>query len=106
MPKKPPKKIILHGLDKEGVPDEENPEWTEETFRNAVYGLDGLASLVGEEAVAPLRKKAGRPKSPTPKRNGTLRLTGDIWDRLKASGHGYNVRVEAVLREALEQGRI
>ncbi len=103
--KKKPKKIILTGLDKDGVPDSETPEWTTAKFRTAKRGIDGLSELIGEEAVKPLRK-VGRPKSASPKRNGTLRLAGDLWEQIKASGRGYNSRVENVLREAVERGKI
>jgi uncharacterized protein (DUF4415 family) len=98
-------KYILTGLDREGIPDDESPEADAAWFKTAKHGLDGLAELVGEEAVAPLRK-VGRPKSPSPKRNGTLRLSAEIWDGIKASGKGYNARVEAVLRAAITEGRI
>ena len=93
----------MTGLDWEGVPDEESPEWTSAMFKKAKRGLDGLAELVGEENVAPLRKM-GRPKSPSPKRNGTLRLSADVWSGIKAAGRGYNARVEAVLRDAIAKG--
>lgn len=97
------RKYVLTGLNWEGVPDEENPEWTAEMFKNAKHGLDGLAELVGEHNVAPLRKM-GRPKSAAPKRNGTLRLSADVWSGIKAAGRGYNARVEAVLRDAIAKG--
>jgi uncharacterized protein (DUF4415 family) len=89
-----------------GTVEEDNiEELPDEFFKNAKYGLDGLAEIIGEEAVAPLRKM-GRPKSAAPKQNGTLRLAADVWTRIKASGRGYNGRVERALRQALEDGRI
>ena len=103
--KKKYEKMILANLDIDGVPDDETPEWTEEEFRTAKRGLNGLAELIGEEVVAPLRK-VGRPKVATPKRNGTLRLASDLWERIKTSGQGYNSRVEMVLWEAIDSGRI
>ena len=87
------------------IDEDDAPELDETFFRHAVHGLDGLSGLIGEAAVAPLRRK-GRPKLLSPKRNGTLRLSTEVWDGLKASGRGYSARVEAILREALEQGRI
>jgi uncharacterized protein (DUF4415 family) len=101
--KKNKSKYVLTGLDWEATPDEDSPEGTEEWFKNAKRGLDGLAELIGEENVAPLRKM-GRPKSLAPKRNGTLRLSADVWSGIKAAGRGYNARVEAVLRDAIAKG--
>lgn len=98
-------KIIKENMDKEGIPDEEMPEWSAEEFRTAKRGLDGLASLVGEDAIASLRK-VGRPKSVNPKKNGTFRLPADLWKSIKSSGSGYNARVEMVLREAIMHGKI
>jgi len=52
------------------------------------------------------KRKVGRPKSEAPKQNGTLRMAADVWAKIKASGRGYNLRVEKILREALTEGRI
>lgn len=103
--KKKHKQIILKNLDIDGIPDDEMPEWTSAEFKSAKKGLDGLAELIGEKAVSHARK-AGRPKTETPKKNGTLRLAGDLWEKIKASGRGYNGRIEVVLREAIANGRI
>jgi uncharacterized protein (DUF4415 family) len=52
------------------------------------------------------KRKAGRPKSAAPKRLQSFKLSPDVIEGIKSSGKGYNVRVEAVLRQALEDGRI
>ena len=52
------------------------------------------------EAVAEYRRKRGRPKSPAPKIYIGLRLAPDVVESVKASGPGYNSRVEQVLRKA------
>jgi uncharacterized protein (DUF4415 family) len=52
------------------------------------------------------KRRAGRPKSESPKQNGTLRMAADLWAKIKASGRGYNIRVENVLRQAIMEGRI
>ncbi len=99
------KKLIMKNIDKEGIPDDETPEWSDVEFRTAKRGLDGLAELVGENIVCTLRK-AGRPKVMNPKKNGTLRLSHDLWETIKSSGRGYNLRVENILREAILQGKL
>lgn len=53
-----------------------------------------------------LRRKRGRPKSLSPKKLQTFKLSAEIVDAIRDSGAGYNVRVEKVLREALLDGRI
>ncbi len=85
--------------------EDDVPELTDTFFKNSKFGIDGLAELIGEVNVAPLRT-IGRPKSLSPKRNGTLRLSAEIWDEIKAKGRGYNSRVEDVLRQALDEGRL
>ena len=47
---------VASGLDGEGVPDEENPEWTALDFANARVGIEGLASFIGKEAAVSLSK--------------------------------------------------
>jgi uncharacterized protein (DUF4415 family) len=52
------------------------------------------------------RNKGGRPRVERPKVHIGLRLAADVVDGIRASGRGYNARVERVLREALETGRL
>lgn len=50
--------------------------------------------------------KRGRPKSPAPKEMIAFRFSPDVLAGIKGLGRGYNVRVEKLLREALQDGRI
>jgi uncharacterized protein (DUF4415 family) len=52
------------------------------------------------EAVTEYRRKRGRPKSPAPKIYIGFRLAPDVVESVKASGAGYNSRVEQALRKA------
>ena len=52
------------------------------------------------EAVAEYRRKMGRPKAKTAKVHIGFRLAADVVESLKASGPGYNTRVEQALRKA------
>jgi uncharacterized protein (DUF4415 family) len=52
------------------------------------------------------KRKVGRPKSAAAKRLQSFKLAPDVIEGIRSSGAGYNVRVEAVLREALIDGRI
>ena len=49
-------------------------------------------------------KKMGRPPVATPKVHIGFRLAADVVDAVRASGRGYNARVEKVLRNALAKG--
>ena len=52
------------------------------------------------EAMADFRRKLGRPKAAAPKVHIGFRLAADVVESVKASGPGYNARVEQALREA------
>ena len=52
------------------------------------------------EAIEEWRKKLGRPKAETPKVHIGFRLSADVVASIKASGRGYNARVDAALRKA------
>ena len=51
-------------------------------------------------------RKRGRPPAERPKMRVGLRLAPDVVEGLRASGPGYNARVEKVLREALAKGQL
>jgi uncharacterized protein (DUF4415 family) len=60
------------------------------------------------EAIKEFGRKVGRPKAIAPKVHVGFRLAADVVASIKASGRGYNARVEQVLREAgfgAEEGR-
>lgn len=46
--------------------------------------------------------RRGRPKLDNPKRQVTLRLDGDVLDRLRQSGPGWQSRVNEILRKAVK----
>ena len=56
-------------------------------------------------AVAEFRRR-GRPPVDSPKVRIGLRLAPDVVSGIRASGRGYNARVEKVLREALAEGKL
>ena len=58
------------------------------------------------EAHAAWKRGPGRPKAETPKVHTGFRLAADVIDGIKATGKGYNARVESVLREALAAGKL
>ncbi len=81
--------------------DEENPEWTAQAAAEARPFAE----------VFPGRLKAtggrgGRPPVERPKVHIGFRLAADVVSGVRASGPGYNARVERVLREALARGEL
>ena len=52
------------------------------------------------EAMAEFRRKLGRPKAEAPKVHIGFRLASDVVASIRASGRGYNARVEQALRDA------
>ena len=51
-------------------------------------------------------KQTGRPRSEMPKIHIGFRLAADVVHAIRASGRGYNSRVEKVLRDALAKGEL
>lgn len=77
---------------------DENPEWTDEQFARA----RPFSEVFPKQYEA--WKKLGRPPVENPKLHVGFRLAADVVNGVRASGPGYNARVEKVLREALARG--
>lgn len=76
--------------------DADNPEWTREDFARA-KPLEAFPELTRAFP------KRGRPPLPpgAAKRAVSIRLSPDVLDALRASGPGWQTRVDAILRKAL-----
>ena len=70
---------------------EDIPELTDEFFENAEF-------RVGDRVV-----RRGRPPLDAPKRLVSLRLDQDVIDRFRATGRGWQSRINAVLRDHLDK---
>jgi uncharacterized protein (DUF4415 family) len=65
------------------------------------------ASAVHPELVASmsaLRNRGGRPRSAAPKTLISFRIDAELIARIKATGRGYNARVEKALKAAFDEG--
>jgi len=51
-------------------------------------------------------RQVGRPKLENPKSHMNMRIDTWVLERLRSTGKGWQTRVNALLREAVEQGRI
>jgi uncharacterized protein (DUF4415 family) len=79
-------------------------ELTREDFRGMRPVREAMPELI--EAMKEFRRKLGRPKAEEPKVHIGFRLASDVVASIKASGRGYNARVEQALREAGFGGRV
>jgi len=77
-------------------PDEDIPEMTEVEFSRARLLRDAMPKVV--EA---LKRGRGRPKLPNPKQRVSLRLDPRIVAAYKASGSGWQSRINKVLAAAI-----
>jgi uncharacterized protein (DUF4415 family) len=75
-----------------GVADAENPEWTKEDFSQAKR----LGELPKQMQTL-LRRQRGPQKAPT-KVLTALRLSPDVIEALRATGRGWQSRVDQTLR--------
>ncbi len=79
---------------------DDTPELTEADFARA----KPFAEVFPEQAKT--LKTRGRPTIEAPKVHIGLRMAADVVSGIKATGRGYNARVEKVLRDALAKGRL
>lgn len=90
MPRKPNPELI----------DDENPEWTDADFARARPASEVLPGLIGAEAAAELLKpKRGRPPKAAPKRAINIRLSPEVLSHFRATGPGWQTRVDGVLKK-------
>lgn len=74
--------------------DEENPEWTDEMFEQSVR-----FTALPDALQAKLR---GRPKAAVTKQRITIRLSQEVVEQFRASGEGWQTRVDAALKDWLK----
>ncbi len=73
--------------------DDENPEWTDEMFKQSVR-LDALPPSLQA-------KLRGRPRAIATKEPVKIRLDADVLAALRASGEGWQTRINDTLRASL-----
>jgi uncharacterized protein (DUF4415 family) len=74
---------------------DEAPEWTDEMFDRATWAIGGKS--------IPTPPKRGRPKAERPKKLVTLRLDQDVLDHFRATGAGWQARLNAALRAVVDR---
>ncbi len=78
------------------VDDDEAPELTAERAAK----LRPARDVFPEHVLAQFARSPGRPRSPSPKVQLTLRLDAEIIDYFKAGGDGWQSRINVALRKA------
>ena len=79
--------------------DNDNPEWSEEDVKNAVP-----FSALPESLQTTLRSLKGRGKQQSPtKASTTVRFHRDVLDAFRATGHGWQKRMNDALKEWLKE---
>jgi uncharacterized protein (DUF4415 family) len=89
MPKRPNPELI----------DDDNPEWTDADFARARPAADVLPELFGSGAARVMLKPRGRPAAEVVKERITIRLDADVLAALRATGKGWQTRVNEAMRE-------
>ena len=79
--------------------DADNPEWTEEMFNQSVR--------IGALPASLQTKLRGRPKAATTKEAVKIRLDADVLAALRATGNGWQTRINDTLRASMRlSGRL
>lgn len=78
---------------------DENPVWTEDMHARA----RPASEVHGEEVARKMVRKQGRPKLPQSERKQpvSIRLSPDVLEELRATGEGWQTRVDDVLRAVM-----
>lgn len=91
------------------IDPDDAPELTEEMARHAAIYRGGVlirpaTGKLGPNGIVPLKpgdRGAGRPPLANPKQQVTLRLDPDVLEKFRATGKGWQSRINAELRKAL-----
>ena len=93
MPKKPDPELI----------DDVNPEWTRERVNRAISAKDVLPGILGATAAEQMLRPRGRPRAKHPKELINIRLSQEVLTHFKASGDGWQTRIDLALKQFIAQ---
>ena len=80
---------------------DDNPEWSRQDFAKS-----RPAGELPPEILSQFKNKPGRPKLDNPKQPVKLRLDSDVVNALRATGPGWQTRINDMLRANLKGGKI
>lgn len=84
-----------HGFTKEDWDETDSPEATDEELAQAKPFAEAFPELAES-----IRRARGRPPVETPRRQISIRLDPDVIDKFKATGKGWQSRINDVLKQA------
>ena len=82
------------------------PTSEEDAAKNAAALSDPDAQPLSDAELARLRPARGRPKAAIKRPMLSMRVDPDVLAHLRASGKGWQTKVNALLRQAVEQGKM
>lgn len=85
--------------------DPDNPESTEDELAQAIPMAEALPELHAALIAEIAKRKAGRPKAAVTKQTIAIRLDPDVLAAFKATGPGWQTRMNEALREWIERHR-
>jgi uncharacterized protein (DUF4415 family) len=83
--------------------DDENPEWTPERIAGARPASEVLPEIFGAKLAEGMLKPRGRPRADHPKERINIRLSHDILEHFKATGAGWQTRIDSALRQYIAE---
>ena len=82
--------------------DTDNPAWTAEDFDQARPAHEVLPGLFSKKRTESLLSR-GRPKADVTKVRVGIRLSPEVLEHFKASGDGWQTRIDAALRQYISE---
>ncbi len=82
------------------------PKPEEDAAINAGIAADPDTHELSADEIAGMLPLLGRPRVARPKAALTMRVDADVLDAFKASGPGWQTRINALLRDAVRRGRV
>jgi len=85
------------------TPDTDNPEWTDPDFARARPAREVLPQVFSTARAQTLLAPRGRPKAEATKVRVGIRLSPEVVAHFKASGSGWQTRIDAVLQQFIAE---
>jgi uncharacterized protein (DUF4415 family) len=83
--------------------DDENPEWTAQTFAKARPASEVLPKIFGTKVAKEMLRPRGRPPVEHPKERINIRLSHEVVEYFKSAGDGWQTRIDSALRQFITE---